>query len=102
MSCGDCELSVYAQFCAAGTIITEWDDGANLCSKFLSSEQSINETVEKLARINEDFGFDGYLLNIENKLEEPGQVAAMVHLTRKLTEALRKQSSKNLVIWYKR
>lgn len=83
-----------------GTIITEWDDGLAICKKILASEQSIDETVEKLAKINQDYGFDGYLLNIENKLEDVEQVRQMVEFTRKLTEALRNQSKKNLVIWY--
>ncbi|CAL8143116.1 unnamed protein product [Orchesella dallaii] len=81
-----------------GTIITEWDDGVKLCSKMLSSDESINRTVDKLCAINEDYGFDGYLLNIENVLE--GNVNQMIEFASKLTKALRKQSPKNLVIWY--
>lgn len=83
-----------------GTIITEWDDGLAICRKILASEHSINDTVEKLCKICKDYGFDGYLLNIENKLENEEQVSGMVELTRKLTDALKKQSKKNLVIWY--
>ncbi|ODM99788.1 Cytosolic endo-beta-N-acetylglucosaminidase 1 [Orchesella cincta] len=81
-----------------GTIITEWDDGVKLCSKILASEESINRTVEKLCAINEDYGFDGYLLNIENVLE--GNVSQMIEFASKLTKALKKKSSKNMIIWY--
>lgn len=83
-----------------GTIITEWDDGLELCNKMLESSEILDVCVEKLCEVCKDFGFDGYLLNIENKLENEDQVKKMVEFTRKLTTGVKRLSSNNLVIWY--
>lgn len=55
--------------CLIGTIITEWDDGAETCKKLLESKPFIDEITAKLAHIATFYGFDGWLINIENKIE---------------------------------
>jgi len=55
-------------FCA-GTIITEWDAGKQLCAEFLNSETESHAFADQLVDIAVQFGFDGWLLNIENDLQ---------------------------------
>ena len=54
---------------SSGTIITEWDDGAALCKQMLVSTDQVHEVTTKLANIAAFYGFDGWLINIENKIE---------------------------------
>jgi len=53
----------------SGTVITEWDAGRQLCSEFLSSEAEWHALADKLVNIAVTYGFDGWLLNIENALQ---------------------------------
>jgi len=52
-----------------GTLITEWDDGKAKCETFLKTEETAQQTARQLAAIAAYFGFDGWLLNIENSLD---------------------------------
>lgn len=54
-----------------GTFITEWDAGYEVCAELLSSQETVDRAAERLARIAVDHGFDGWLVNIENKID-PG------------------------------
>ena len=49
-----------------GTFITEWESGSLLCELLLWTEQSAEAAAMQLARIALYYGFDGWLLNIEN------------------------------------
>ena len=49
-----------------GTFITEWADGSLLCELLLWTQQSCEEAAMQLAKIAAYYGFDGWLLNIEN------------------------------------
>lgn len=51
-----------------GTFITEWDDGAATCEAFLKEEESYRAVADKLVQICHCYGFDGWLINIENAL----------------------------------
>lgn len=51
-----------------GTVITEWHDGARLCSELLASEGNVQLFVTKLIAIAEYYNFDGWLINIENPI----------------------------------
>jgi len=52
-----------------GTLITEWDDGKAKCEAFLKTEETAQQAARQLAAIAAYFGFDGWLLNIENSLD---------------------------------
>ena len=60
-------MAVSAQ--VLGTLITEWDDGRAKCQKFLQTEETAQRAASQLAAIAAYFGFDGWLLNIENELD---------------------------------
>ncbi|PSN41482.1 hypothetical protein C0J52_18148 [Blattella germanica] len=53
-----------------GTLITEWDDGEKVWMKIMESDHTIMEFAESLVSICVNFGFDGYLLNVENVISQ--------------------------------
>lgn len=52
-----------------GTLITENIDGIVRCSNFLKDTSSVEALVNQLVNIAEYYGFDGWLLNIENPIQ---------------------------------
>lgn len=61
-----------------GTFITEWDAGAEICNEILADKSSVQNVVLQLTRIAKYHGFEGWLLNIENKIN-PEQVTCLLH-----------------------
>lgn len=73
-----------------GTFITEWEEGSHVCGELLRSEQSAERAATKLTRLAMDYGFDGWLINIENKVESTdGQVEHLAHFVKSLTCQMR-------------
>ena len=52
-----------------GTLITEWDEGRAKCEAFLQTEETAQRVACQLAAIAAYYGFDSWLLNIENELD---------------------------------
>ncbi|KAK3728462.1 hypothetical protein QZH41_002324 [Actinostola sp. cb2023] len=52
-----------------GTLITEWEDGAQICNEFLEDEHSFKALANQLVDITEYYNFDGWLINIENPIQ---------------------------------
>ena len=52
-----------------GTLITEWQDGKALCDELLESKGNITKLAKKMSGIAAHFGFDGWLVNIENVID---------------------------------
>ena len=52
-----------------GTLITEWDEGRAMCEAFLQTEETAQQAARQLAAIAAYYGFDGWLLNLENELD---------------------------------
>ncbi|KAJ4841410.1 hypothetical protein Tsubulata_051285, partial [Turnera subulata] len=68
-----------------GTFITEWDDGRLICDELLATEESARMYAERLAELAASLGFDGWLINVENKLSQsqiPILQEFVSHLTR--------------------
>lgn len=61
-------VRTYSGCLVLGTFITEWKGGAELCGRFLASEDSVRKTVQSLVAIARHYNFDGYLINIENDI----------------------------------
>ena len=83
----------------AGTLITEWDDGRKVWDEILRSESCIENFVDSLVAICCHFGFDGYLLNVENAvpLERASKLELFVkQIHRKLHDTIPTAE----VIWY--
>ncbi|KAM9346062.1 cytosolic endo-beta-N-acetylglucosaminidase [Symphorus nematophorus] len=82
-----------------GTFITEWTDGAAMCEAFLKDEESYRRVADKLVQISHCYGFDGWLINIENALS----VAAVKNtplFLRYLTDQMHERVSGSQVLWY--
>ena len=82
------------------TLITEHIQGFNLCENLFKNKTKIDIFVSKLCDITVFYGFDGWLLNIENKIES-GRIENLIYFINKLVNVLRSiDSSRYKVIWY--
>ncbi|CAL1374794.1 unnamed protein product [Linum trigynum] len=82
-----------------GTFITEWDEGTVISSKLLETEDSARLYAERLAELAAALGFDGWLINMEVKLDVmliPNMKEFVDHLTRTMHSLV----PGSLVIWY--
>ncbi|XP_034045574.1 cytosolic endo-beta-N-acetylglucosaminidase [Thalassophryne amazonica] len=82
-----------------GTFITEWTDGAAVCEAFLKGEESYRSVADKLVQISCYYGFDGWLINIENTLSEAA-VKNMPLFLRYLTDQMHERVPGSLIVWY--
>nr|XP_020463999.1 cytosolic endo-beta-N-acetylglucosaminidase [Monopterus albus]XP_020464000.1 cytosolic endo-beta-N-acetylglucosaminidase [Monopterus albus] len=82
-----------------GTFITEWTDGARLCEAFLKEEELYRAVADKLVQISHYYGFDGWLINIENVLSEVAVKNTLLFL-RYLTDQMHERVPGSLVLWY--
>ncbi|KAB2034345.1 hypothetical protein ES319_D04G078800v1 [Gossypium barbadense] len=82
-----------------GTFITEWDEGAAICKKLLSTKESAHKYAERLAELAVALGFDGWLLNLEVKVDI-GQIPNLKEFVSHLTQTIHSSLPGSLVIWY--
>ncbi|XP_031558651.1 cytosolic endo-beta-N-acetylglucosaminidase-like [Actinia tenebrosa] len=82
-----------------GTLITEWDDGAQRCSEFLEDEHSYKALAKQLVEIADYYKFDGWLINIENPIQ-PAKVINLIDFVDYLTKAVHQRNPFGQVIWY--
>uniref|UniRef100_A0A0B7AGW3 Cytosolic endo-beta-N-acetylglucosaminidase n=1 Tax=Arion vulgaris TaxID=1028688 RepID=A0A0B7AGW3_9EUPU len=82
-----------------GTVITEWEDGADICKELLKSEETTDHFTTKLAHLALFHGFDGWLINIENKVESD-QVSQLQKFVRQLTVKCHHLLGVSKVLWY--
>lgn len=64
-----------------GTLITEWEAGAAACAQLFGSADAAAATAHALARIAACYGFEGWLVNIENEVQ-PGHIPNLLHFLR--------------------
>jgi mannosyl-glycoprotein endo-beta-N-acetylglucosaminidase len=78
-----------------GTIITEFGQGEKLCRDLF---QNIDKCIEKLIELTVYYNFDGWLINIENKIEDMNTLRYFVD---RLTSGLKKiNPDLYKIIWY--
>ena len=53
-----------------GTFITEWKEGTQQCDLLLADVKTAGHAARQLASIAQYYRFDGWLINIENDLQE--------------------------------
>lgn len=81
-----------------GTLITEFDQGNELCDKFIfKNVPSMHKFAQSLAKLTKIFGFDGWLLNIENKVQNINVLKEFVPY---FTALIHEDNPGNIVIWY--
>jgi len=82
-----------------GTIITEWEEGRGRLETILKDQKTMQRFVDQCGNIAEHHGFQGYLLNIENPIDEV-LVPNLIQLVGLLTARMKAISPDYLVIWY--
>ncbi|XP_068632077.1 uncharacterized protein ENGase [Battus philenor] len=80
-----------------GTLITEWSDGAAFWEKILASEEKMQNFANALVAIAKTLSFDGWLLNVENKIMKPKQLVEFVKM---LHTSLHKELVEPVLLWY--
>ncbi|XP_060522438.1 cytosolic endo-beta-N-acetylglucosaminidase isoform X2 [Cylas formicarius] len=81
-----------------GTLITEFKEGTKICDEdIFESIPSMMDFAQDLVDLTRIFGFDGWLLNIENEVKNPKILQEFVKL---FTELIHNDNEENVVIWY--
>ena len=70
-----------------GTLITEWEQGAEFCVRLFGSAAAAEATAAALAGVAAHFGFDGWLINIENAVDME-HIPNLLHFLRSALGAL--------------
>ncbi|GBF97611.1 hypothetical protein Rsub_10747 [Raphidocelis subcapitata] len=83
-----------------GTFITEFKLGEGRCARLFGTRAAAEATACQLAAIAAHFGFEGWLVNIENPLPR-AQVANVLHFLARLRALLRRAVGPGAeVVWY--
>lgn len=82
-----------------GTIIIEFDNAKKLIDELLRSRHDLNIYIEAFVLVTKNFGFDGWLLNIETDVEL-AQVVLLKEFVRQLTKRIHEEIPNGVVIWY--
>ncbi|KAI6656431.1 Cytosolic endo-beta-N-acetylglucosaminidase [Oopsacas minuta] len=82
-----------------GTLITEGEKGYGICLEILRNQASLNRSVDLILSITRYYGFDGWLVNIENPLP-PSLIDRMVEFLKQLTFGVKRINPEGAVIWY--
>ncbi|KAI4455917.1 endo beta n-acetylglucosaminidase [Holotrichia oblita] len=80
-----------------GTFITEWNAGKAVCDFILKDMQTVERVANALIDICILFKLDGWLLNIENKVENTQNLK---HFIKYLTDNLHRKQQESYIIWY--
>jgi len=83
----------------AGTLITEWNDGTRVWDEVLKSDNCVENFANSLVAICCHFGFDGYLLNVENTVL-PERVSRLELFVKQIHRKLHDKIPHAEVIWY--
>lgn len=79
-----------------GTYIVE---EANLLEEVLRSNENVERTVDALVLATKNFGFDGWLLNIECEVAKE-KIPTLKYLVRSLSKRIHEEIPHGTVIWY--
>ncbi|CAH8292715.1 unnamed protein product [Eruca vesicaria subsp. sativa] len=82
-----------------GTFITESDEGKAKCKELLATKESAEMYAERLGELASSLGFDGWLLNIENEIDQV-QIPNLKAFVSHLTKVMHSSVPGSLVIWY--
>ncbi|CAK8566446.1 unnamed protein product [Lathyrus sativus] len=82
-----------------GTFITEWDEGKATCDVLLSTKESAQMYAERLVELAVRLGFDGWLINMEVKLD-PKQIPNLKEFVDHLSLTMHSSLPGSLVLWY--
>ena len=74
-------------------------EGREMLEEILSSPAKSAQFVKVCSRLARHYQFDGWLLNIENKVD-PSLVPSLMDLIANLTAAVKEEVEDGLVLWY--
>lgn len=81
-----------------GTFITEFGQGRQRCNKLFASCQAAEAVADQLVAVAAHYGFEGWLVNIENSLSRE-QVEVMKHFVGYLRARMTATVQHSMVIW---
>lgn len=81
-----------------GTFITEGRLGAQRCRRLLGSSEAARATARQLVAVARQYGFEGWLVNIENGLSRQG-VACMLEFLAALRAGLEAEVPHGILVW---
>ncbi|CAD5112745.1 DgyrCDS1964 [Dimorphilus gyrociliatus] len=82
-----------------GTFIVEWEDGRKMLDEILKDDINIEKSVDMLVKLCNYYGFDGWLINIESKVQEDTVVKLQTFL-KMLTQKMHISKTFSKIIWY--
>ncbi|CAG5087171.1 Similar to engase: Cytosolic endo-beta-N-acetylglucosaminidase (Danio rerio) [Cotesia congregata] len=82
-----------------GTVITERTDGEKVWEKVLSSVEETKKFADALILLAKHFKFEGWLLNIENKIK-PDDMEQLKYFIQYLTYGIHSEIDNAEIIWY--
>lgn len=82
-----------------GTLIIEFDEAKKILDELLHSRQDLYRFAEAFVLVTKNFGFDGWLLNIECGVDAE-QVPKLKEFVRQLTKRIHDEIPNGVVIWY--
>ncbi|XP_074116180.1 cytosolic endo-beta-N-acetylglucosaminidase isoform X1 [Cotesia typhae] len=82
-----------------GTVITERTDGEKVWEKVLSSVEETKKFADTLILLAKHFKFEGWLLNIENKIN-PKDMEQLKYFIQYLTYGIHSEIDNAEIIWY--
>lgn len=80
-----------------GTLITEFQNGEKVWAQLFQDDDKLLAFADKLCTICAHYKFDGYLINIENKIN-PSDLSRLMSFLRRLKQKLLRHDC--LLIWY--
>jgi mannosyl-glycoprotein endo-beta-N-acetylglucosaminidase len=81
-----------------GTFITEFGQGKQRCNRLFSSRAAAQAVADQLVAVARHYGFEGWLVNIENSLSRE-QVQVMLHFLGYLRARMRAVCPAGMVVW---
>ncbi|KAF6265409.1 glycosyl hydrolase family 85-domain-containing protein [Scenedesmus sp. NREL 46B-D3] len=82
-----------------GTFITEFGQGRQRCNRLFASRAAAQAVADQLVAVARHYGFEGWLVNIENALSGD-QVQAMLHFVGYLRARMAATRPQGMVVWY--
>ncbi|XP_014612927.1 PREDICTED: cytosolic endo-beta-N-acetylglucosaminidase isoform X3 [Polistes canadensis] len=82
-----------------GTMITEYTNGEEIWNLILRSKETVKRFANALVQIAKFYKFEGWLLNIENKIKLE-DIDNLVYFVKYLTDTIHKEIIHSEIIWY--
>ncbi|XP_012284248.1 uncharacterized protein LOC105701771 [Orussus abietinus] len=82
-----------------GTVITERVEGEQIWNDILISKNETKKFADALVHIAKFYKFEGWLLNIENKIKET-DMEKLIYFVKYLTDSMHQEIEESEVLWY--